>query len=132
MQGILEGSKRPHARTLYRLAQGLGVSADEFFLDPARLVYRRFDRDTNPQVADVVADEPALFEGWDEADFEELHSRFGTGGPLTAEGARQAAVAMNRNRQTHDKLAVLLETNHAEMIRSIVDVVYAKAVGEKP
>ena len=50
IQGILDGSKRPHAKTLHRLAAALMVSPDEFFVDPARLAYRCFDQATNPVV----------------------------------------------------------------------------------
>lgn len=132
VKGILDGTKRAHPRTLHRLAQGLGVSADELFVDPARLVYRCFDRQTNPVVAKVVESRPELFEGWMQADFDELHSRFGTGGPLTAEGAISAAEAMNRNRALHEKLAVLLESNQAELVRGILEVMYQKVVTEAP
>ena len=64
VKGMLDGAARPHARTLHRLAAGLGVSPDEFFVDPAQLVYRCFDRATNPVVADVVETHPTLFSGW--------------------------------------------------------------------
>jgi len=128
VKGILDGTNRAHARTLHRLAAGLGVSPDEFFVDPAQLVYRCFDRATNPVVADVVEAHPDLFGGWTEADFEELHSRFGTGGPLSVEGALSAVSAMNRNRAAHEKLAVLLESSQAELIRGIVEVMYANLV----
>jgi transcriptional regulator with XRE-family HTH domain len=128
VKGMLDGAARPHARTLHRLAAGLGVSPDEFFVDPAQLVYRCFDRATNPVVAEVVQSHPNLFSGWTEADFEELHSRFGTGGPLTEEGALAAAAGMNRNRTTHEQLAVLLESSQAELIRGIVEVIYDKLV----
>jgi transcriptional regulator with XRE-family HTH domain len=128
IKGILDGSNRPHARTLHRLAAGLGVSPDEFFLDPAQLVYRCLDRATNPLVAEVVESRPELFSGWTEADYEELHSRFGTGGPLTLEGALAAVDLMNRNRKTLERLAVLLESSQAELIRGIVEVMYDKLV----
>jgi transcriptional regulator with XRE-family HTH domain len=128
VKGILDGTNRPHARTLHRLAAGLGVSPDEFFVDPAQLVYRCFDQATNPVVADVVESHPELFSGWTEADFEELHSRFGTGGPLTTEGALGAVSAMNRNRAAHEKLAVLLESSQADLIRGIVEVMYDNLV----
>lgn len=129
IKGILDGTHRPHAKTLHRLASGLGVSPDELFVDPAQLVYRCFDRATNPLVAEAVANHPELFSGWTEADFEELHSRFGTGGPLTAEGTLAAVQAMNANRRTHEQLAVLLESSQAEVIRGIVEVMYQKVVG---
>jgi transcriptional regulator with XRE-family HTH domain len=77
--GILDGSNRPHAKTLHRLAAALEVSPDEFFVDPAQLVYRCFDQATNPVVAEVVEDHPEMFSGWTEADYEELNSRFGMG-----------------------------------------------------
>lgn len=127
--GILDGSKRPQSQTLHRLAEGLEVSADEFFVDPARLVYRRFDRETNPIVSEVVESRPELFEGWTEAEFEELHSRFGAGGALTAEGTIAVVEQMNRNRATHDKLALLLESNQADVIRGIIDLMHDRVIG---
>ena len=54
IRGILSGGNKPHAQTLHRLAEGLGVKVDEFFVDPAQLLYRRFDRQTNPVVAEVI------------------------------------------------------------------------------
>ena len=87
IRGITSGAHRPHPRTLHRLAQGLGVSVDEFFLDPARLIYRRFDRQTNPLAAELIEEQGELFEGWRQCDFDELHSRVGAGGALTRAGA---------------------------------------------
>jgi transcriptional regulator with XRE-family HTH domain len=46
IRGILNGGNKPHAQTLHRLAEGLAVNIDEFFVDPAQLLYRRFDRQT--------------------------------------------------------------------------------------
>ncbi len=128
LRGILDGSSQPRAQTLHRLAEGLGVSIDELFLEPAQLMYRRFDRQTNPVVDCVVADHPRLFEGWTDADFAELYSRFGAGGALTAEGVVASVEQMNRNRRVHDKLAVLLETSHGEMISDIVEAMYRSVV----
>ena len=124
LRGVASGAHRPHARTLHRLAQGLGVSVDEFFLDPARLIYRCFDRQTNPLVAELIADQSELFAGWREGDFDELHSRVGAGGALTREGAKAAVHLMNRKREIHDKLDVLLESTHAPTIGGIVDLMY--------
>ena len=53
IRGITRGTHRPHARTLHRLAEGLRVAVDEFFVDPAQLLYRCFDRRTNPAVDEV-------------------------------------------------------------------------------
>jgi transcriptional regulator with XRE-family HTH domain len=130
IRGILQGANRPHARTLHRLAEALGVDADEFFVDPARLLYRRFDRQTNPRVDEAIEGRPDLFEGWTEADFDELHSRVGTGGPLTLEGTLAAVEAMNRNRRLHEKLAVLLESSQADLIGEMIDLFYGKLMGD--
>lgn len=129
VRAILHGSSRTHTRSLGKLAEGLEVSADELFLPPALLVQRQLDRDTNPAVDEAVAENPGLFEGWTEADFGELYSRVGTGGGLTADGALDAARALNRRRELCDKLAVLLESSHSELIAGIIEVAYGQVTG---
>jgi transcriptional regulator with XRE-family HTH domain len=126
IRGIISGAKQPHTRTLHRLAAGLGVSVDELFIDPARLLYRFFDRLTNPMVDEVVANHGELFIGWTEADFDELNSRVGIGGPLTVEGALAAVRHMNRKRELQEKLDLLLESSHADVAGDILDVLYEK------
>jgi transcriptional regulator with XRE-family HTH domain len=128
VRGILKGGSKPHAQTLHRLAEGLGVSVDELFVDPAQLLYRRFDRQTNPQVAEAIETHAALFDGWTEADFDELHSRVGAGGAMTAEGTLVAVDQMNRKRQLHEKLDLLLESSHAEVAAGILNVLYEQVV----
>jgi transcriptional regulator with XRE-family HTH domain len=128
IKAILDGRHKAHPRTIKRLAEGLAVAVDEFFVDPSQLLYRQFDRSTNPVVDEVLARQPELFAGWTRADFEELHSRVGTGGPLTAEGVRHAASRMNLHRETHEKLAVLLESSQADVVRGILDLLYAQVV----
>jgi len=131
IRGILGGTSKPHARTLHRLAEGLGAPVDEFFLDPAQLLYRRFDRQANPVVEEVLQAHRELFTGWAEADFDELHSRVGGGGPLTFEGALSAVRQMNRKRELHEKLDLLLESSQAELIGGIMEVLYDQIVVEK-
>ncbi len=131
VKGILAGTNKPHLRTIGRLAKGIGVATDEFFLDPAQLLYRRFDRQTNPVVEQIVEARPDVFAGWTMAEFDELHSRVGTGGPLTAEGALAAAHQMNANRQLHEKLTVLLESSQAEVTAGIVELLYQKVVADE-
>jgi transcriptional regulator with XRE-family HTH domain len=128
IRGILTGAKKPHSQTLHRLAKGLGVSVDEFFVDPAQLLYRRFDRNSNPTVAATIEERPDLFNGWTEADFDELHSRVGLGGGLTTEGVLSAAAEMNRRRELHSQLDVLLESSQAEVVAGILNVLYEKVV----
>jgi transcriptional regulator with XRE-family HTH domain len=128
IRGILNGVKNPHVQTLHRLAEGLGVAVDELFIDPSQLLYRRFDRQTNPLVEEVLSSHSELFQGWTEADFDELHSHVGTGGALTREGTLLVVGRMNRKRQLHEKLDVLLESSHAEVAGGILDVLYEKIV----
>jgi transcriptional regulator with XRE-family HTH domain len=133
VQGILLGrNPRPHARTLHRLAAGLGVPADELFQTPSRLAHRRFDRLTNPRVEEALTAEPALFADWTDADFNELYSRFGTGGGLTMDGALEAARQMNRNRQVHEQVAVVLESGEAELLRELVEVLHRRVLVSGP
>ncbi len=126
IRGILKGAKKSHARTLHRLAEGLGISVDELFIDPAQLLYRSFDRLTNPMVEEVLENHRELFHGWTQADFDELNSRVGLGGPLTMEGAVTAVRLMNRKRELHGKLDVLLESSQSEVAGEILDVLYEK------
>ena len=124
---ILSGSSiKPHARTLYQLARGLGVDANEFFQSPVMLSRRRFNRQTNPLVDELIAARADLFTDWSETDFDELYSRVGTGGALTPDGALHAAEAINRKRDLHDKLALLLETEQADVIAGIVELLYQR------
>ncbi len=124
---ILSGvSIKPHARTLHQLARGLGVDTNEFFQSPLMLARRRFDRQTNPTIDDLVAGRAELFTDWSEADFDELYSRMGAGGALTSDGALRAAEAINRKRDLHEKLALLLETEQAEVIAGIVELLYQR------
>ena len=135
--GVADGNSSPHSRTIGRLAKGLDVSADEFFLDPNQLAYRQFDCQTNPIVEEAIEAHAKLFDGWTEAEFDELHSRFGAGGALTLNGALAVVREMNDSRQVHEKLAMLLESGQAKLIRSIVELLYDQitvtpsAVGRK-
>jgi transcriptional regulator with XRE-family HTH domain len=128
IKSILNGTSNPHCRTLHRLAAGLGVSSDELFQNPSLLAHRSFDRRTNPAVEEVVDSHPEWFEGWTESDFEELYSRFGTGGALTPAGAAEAVLAMNEKRAVHQKVALLLETSEAGLLAGLVDLLYQKIV----
>ncbi len=126
IQGILDGSNKPHMRTINRLAKGLAVQVDEFFLDPTQLLYRQFDFETNPVVQEVIDAQPELFTDWTAADFAELHSRFGEGGALTFEGTLAAVRRMNEKREAFEWLADILETSEAQTIRRILQVFHEK------
>ncbi len=134
IRAVVQGRSRPRAATLHRLAEGLGVKVDELFLDPAQLLYRRFDQQTNPVVEDLMEARGELFDGWTDADFEELHSRVASGGGLTFEGALDAVERMNRKRRLHQRLEVLLESSQSQTIRGIIELLYDQVVarGEEP
>ena len=128
IKGILAGrNPKPHARTLHKLATGLGVATDELFQNPSVIGHRLLDRETNPLIEDVVADCPALFDGWTAAEFDELYSRVGTGGPLTRAGAIDVAEDMNRKREIHYRLDLLLESDQADVLIGFIDLLYEKA-----
>jgi len=123
---ILSGDSTPHARTLHKLSQGLGVAVDELFQTPSALAYRSFDRQSNPHVEEAILEEPRVFEGWSGDDFGELYSRFGVGGALTTNGVLEAAERMNRNREIHRQVAFLLESPERELLTTMVQVLYQR------
>ncbi|QDT70409.1 hypothetical protein MalM25_33570 [Planctomycetes bacterium MalM25] len=127
LRGILHAKKRPHARTLRRLAEGLGVEPDELFQGDESAARAQFDTATNPAIQEVVEASPELFEDWTPGDFGELASRFGEGGAMTHEGVRQAASSMNANRRTVDQVRVLLESDQASALRTVIDAMYERA-----
>ena len=128
IRSILLGRHKSQARTLHKLAAGLGVQSDEFFQDPSLLAYRSFDRATNPVVDEVVAAKPQLFNGWSQADFDELYSRVGTGGALTFEGAISAAQQMNQKHEVIRKVAIILETDQADLLADMIDLLYNRVI----
>ena len=135
VRGIARGEKRTHSRTLTRLAEGLGVEADELFVDAATILSagsaRGFDEATNPVVSELVRKHPELFEGWTSREFSELYSRFGHGGQLTPEGAMEAAEAMNLKRAVIDKARTVLETSEGKTLSDFVEFLYQKVTTHK-
>ncbi len=128
LKDLLAGRQQPQSRTLHRLACSLNVSVDELFQDAALLRHRLFDRHTNPIVEEVVAAAPRMFHGWTEAEFDELYSRFGAGGALDERSALEAAQAMNLRRELLSKVTLLMETDEGELLESMIEVLYRRAV----
>ena len=126
VRSILQGVTRPHARTLHRLAEGLGVAADELFKDPYQAGQTAFDRATNPAVTEVVETRPELFEGWTPTDFNELYSRMALGGELTEQGVLASAEAMNTRRQLLHQVAIILESGEADLMRDFVALLFRR------
>jgi transcriptional regulator with XRE-family HTH domain len=124
---VLNGkSRRPHARTLHKLAAGLDASVDEFFRPCLSADRFEFNRLTNPLVDDVLAEDPRACADWSDAEFAELYSHFGTGGGLTADGTRQVIAAINRKRDLQFKVAVVMETHLADVLGELIELLYRK------
>ena len=130
LKRLLKGRKQPQSRTLHRLAASLNVPVEELFQDAALLRHRLFDRKTNPVVDEVVESHPRLFHGWTEAEFDELYSRFGAGGALTAEGALLAVKAANRRRELLAKVALCAGNQRSRIARVDDRVVAPPRTGE--
>ena len=126
VRSMLHGDTRPHARTLHKLADGLGIDTDELFVDPYRSSQWAFDKATNPQVAIVIESQPELFADWTDADFAELYSRMAVGGELTEEGAVAAATALNARRDLLYQVSVVLETDQADVMREFIGILFRK------
>jgi transcriptional regulator with XRE-family HTH domain len=130
LRALARGATNPHARTLHKLAEGLGVSIDEFFRPPGRLASRPFDRASNSLVESVAARHREIFEDWSEAEFDELFSRFGTGGQLTEAGVLAAAEAMNAKRDVWRRISVILESGEAELLTDFVELLFRRATAK--
>jgi len=85
---------------------------------------RLFDRQTNWTIQSVCEQEPSLFEDWDESQWDELFSSFGTGGEMNEAGIRQEAAAINARKETVYQLQIVLETHLAEAARGVIRALY--------
>jgi transcriptional regulator with XRE-family HTH domain len=126
IRSLARGISHPHARTLHKLAEGLGVAIDELFQPVARTGPRRFDRATNSLVDDCVAQHAKLFRNWSQGDFDELYSRFGAGGQLTEVGVLAAAEATNLKRNLWRQVSVILESSDADLLSQFVGMLYRR------
>ncbi|MBN1393737.1 MAG: helix-turn-helix transcriptional regulator [Pirellulales bacterium] len=126
VRGILHGGQKPRARTLHRLAHGLGVDVDEFFVDPSQLLYRRFDRRKNPVVSEVIEKRRDLFRNWSEADFDKLHNHLDGEKTPTVDETLDAVNRINSARLLHERLDLLLESPYAEIAAGMIGVLFEK------
>lgn len=118
----------PSARTLHQLAAGLGVALRELLPRTTTAQRRGFDRRTNPIVDVVVRERPHLFDGWMPHDFDDLYSRFGTGGELNVDGALTVVAEINRRRRVLAQAIVVLETAESERLAEFVARLYGEVV----
>lgn len=126
VRSILQGVTRPHARTLHKLATGLGVEADELFQDLSQSNRAAFDQATNPAVSAAIDAEPEKFADWTVAEFDELFSHMAVGGELTEAGVLASAEAINARRQLINQVAVILESGEADHLREFVAMLYRR------
>lgn len=84
----------------------------------------RFDRETNPCVAQVFAEAPGLFQGFTAADWDELYSCMGMGGALTTNGVRDQVARIGRKKQLIRKLDILLETHYSEVAAALLETLF--------
>lgn len=127
IRGLVRGASNPHARTLHKFVQGLGLEIDELFQPAGGRVRQTFDRATNPVVQGVVESNEELFDAWSEADFDELYSQFGAGGPLNEAGIVAAAEAINAKRALLRQVSVILESSESELLADFVKLLYRRA-----
>lgn len=83
-----------------------------------------FDRLTNPVIDDVRAESPELFAGWTDAEWDQLYSTFGVGGALRAEGVREAASQIQRQRETVGRLQIVLETHLRDVAEELIGALF--------
>ena len=126
IRGLVRGVNKPHARTLHKFAEGLGISVDELFQQPVALPRQSFDRATNPLVQTVVESHESTFAAWSDVDFDELYSHFGTGGALTESGVLAAAEAINAKRSLLRQVSVVLESSEADLLADFVKLLYRR------
>jgi len=129
IRGLLNGTNRPHAKTIHRLAKGLGVATDEFFVSPSYLIYRNLYDPADLKVEGVVRNNPALFSSWAQADFEELQDSYSLSDDQSAEGILDVARKMNRRRDLQKKLNVLLKSSQSDAISTFLEVMYKTVAG---
>lgn len=121
----------PRAETIHRLASALRVDPEELLgpefpgaEESSLSAVVAYDQATNPCVAAAIEAEPELFDGFRDADWQELTSTFGVGGALTEEGVLAVARAIRRKRDVLFRVEVLLETHLADATVAMIDSLY--------
>ena len=132
VRGLVRGTNNSHARTLHKFSHGLGIAIDELFQPVGQSPRQAFDRATNPLVQQTIDANAELFSAWSEADFNELYSQFGTGGPLTEEGVVAAAEAINTKRSLLTKVSVILESGESDLLADFVKLLYRRVTDVAP
>jgi hypothetical protein len=77
-------------------------------------------------VESTVAANELVFADWSEADFDELYSRFGTGGQLNEAGVLAEAEAMNATRAVWRQVSVIMESSEADLLAEFIELLYRR------
>lgn len=133
LRNIMKKRAQPHARTVKKIADGLGVELDELY-KPVDFTSsaNAFDEATNTLVSIVVERNPEIFEDWTYHDFEEIYSTFGTGGQLTETGILATARSMNTIRELKHMFAVVMQSSDAELLAVVVREMYRRVTVRMP
>lgn len=124
----LENGRGPDPRpsTVGKVTLALGLPPA--WWDVQEHAARAFDRATNPEVLAVAERHPAAFTNLTPADWDELHSVFGTGGALTEDGVLAQAVRLQVKRELIRQLEVVLETHLGEAATAMIRGLYERVV----
>jgi len=113
----------PHAATLNKLAQVLELTPEE--LAGARCAPTvEFDRGTNPALAEAAERFPERFQGLSATDWLDLAGQFGVGGGLTVDGALAAADRLQADKDTLQKLRLVLQTHLRGPAQQLIEALY--------
>lgn len=83
-------------------------------------------RQTNPLIDEVYSRNKKPFRGWTEADWNELYSQHGNGGPLTESGVIAAAEEINTLRDMRTKFEVVARSEHVNTLKLFLDSLYSQ------
>lgn len=122
----LENGRGPAPRpsTVGKVTRALDLPSS--WWDEEQAVARSFDRATNPEVQAVAERHPEAFAALTSADWDELHSVFGTGGALTEEGVLLQAARLHSKRELIRQLEVVLETHLGEAATAMIQGLYER------
>ncbi|MDA1014119.1 MAG: hypothetical protein O3A00_06650 [Planctomycetota bacterium] len=84
-------------------------------------ISRTVNKKSNPNVAVVAEEQPEVFSGWSDAEWEQLRSIRGVGGTMTKDEVVEQASRINENREAFQIVEDLLtaESTRERLLRSI-------------
>lgn len=131
LRAVLEGTTTPHSRTVQAIAEGLGVSVEEFWIEPPRGEPPIPPKRLSAAVADFAEKRPELFRHWDAADWDELERRLACKSEPPADAIWAAVHDLNHKRRQLQTCAILLEMGDGAAMSQAIDAVARLAVGDR-